>query len=126
MRTRRAHDDAQDLVLPHRLDHEPIVILGLTKSELLLLTFVAAALCLPLGMVVGVVLGKWTMGLPIGFLSIVLVDVSVGVMLVRVKRQRPDGYYQQRLRIALQEWGLFRGDFIRHHGVWDVRRHCDG
>ncbi len=117
------HDDAQDLVLPHRLDFEPVIILGLTKSELLMVTGIAAIVCLPVGLVVGLVFGKWTMGLPMGFLATFVAVMMAGVVLAKVKRQRPAGYYQQQLKIALHDFGFRQSRLIRRDGLWAVRRH---
>lgn len=116
-------DPAADLVLPHRLDFEPIIILGLTRTELLIVTVAAVAVCLPTGLVVGVTLGKWTMGLPVGFLAAFVWVVIAGVWLAKVKRQRPPGHYQQQVLIALHELGVGRSALIRSPGLWDVRRH---
>ena len=117
------YDDASDLVLPHRLNFEPIIILGLTKSELLTVTVLAVTVCVPAGLLFGVTVGKWTMGMPIGFLAAFVVIVIAGVGLAKVKRQRPSGYYQQQLIIALHELGVQKTWLVRHSGLWDVRRH---
>ena len=73
-------DDAQDLVLPHRLNREPVVVLGLTRTELLTISVVATAGCIPAGALFGIAIGKWSLGLPIGFAAIAVVVVVTGVV----------------------------------------------
>jgi len=40
----------------------------------------------------------------------------------RLKRGRPDGYYQQQIAIWLSDHGLRRAPFIRRSGAWDIGR----
>jgi conjugative transfer region protein (TIGR03750 family) len=40
----------------------------------------------------------------------------------RLKRGRPDGYYQQQFAIWLSDHGLRRSPFIRRTGAWDIGR----
>ena len=44
------------------------------------------------------------------------------VLFQRLKRNRPDGYYQQRFVIGLHDLGLRRAPFVRRSGCWDIGR----
>ena len=116
-------DDARELVSLHRLNGEPIIILGFTKSELKYCIALATLLCIPAAVFVMTVLGHVRQGLPIGLLLSLFLVVVIGMWLGRIKRQRPAGYYQQRLQLALQDFGLLNSGFIRHAQVWDHYRH---
>ncbi|MGE0626167.1 MAG: DUF3487 family protein [Pseudomonadales bacterium] len=39
-----------------------------------------------------------------------------------MKRNRPDGYYQQRIVLWLDDQGLRRSPFVRRSGAWDIGR----
>jgi conjugative transfer region protein (TIGR03750 family) len=40
----------------------------------------------------------------------------------RLKRNRPDGYYQQQIVLWLDDRGVKRSPFVRRSGAWDIGR----
>ena len=66
--------------------------------------------------------GYLMMGVGIGLL-LVIGWVFVGAtVLQKLKRGRPQGYYQMRLRLWLEDFYLLRSQFIRQGQVWDIGR----
>ncbi len=108
-------------VLADRVDGEPPVVLGLSATEILIVSVVVGLVCLPAVLLLGALFGALDVALGLtGFLF--LVGVYGGSMIFRrLKRGRPLGYYQVRLAILGQR--LFGGDrFILRSGSWDVGR----
>lgn len=116
-------DEAQDLVMLTRLNHEPIVLLGLNRSEIVMLLCASTLFWLPIMQVVWIVMGKWMMGLPVGLMFITATIVVAGAVLRKIKTNRPEGYYQQVIRLRMEDFHLLSTDLIRTAGPWDTRRH---
>ncbi|MCH8250553.1 MAG: DUF3487 family protein, partial [Proteobacteria bacterium] len=55
-------------------------------------------------------------------IAIVLTVVITAAVFQRVKRGRPDGYYQQQFIIGLSKIRLRRSPFIRRDGSWAIGR----
>ena len=67
-------------------------------------------------------MGAVTMGFGIAGVSVVATVVVMASLFQRLKRGRPDGYYQQQVMIWLDGRGLRRSTFIRRSGAWDIGR----
>ena len=53
---------------------------------------------------------------------VVATVVITATLFQRLKRNRPDGYYQQRFVIWLDDRGFRRAPFVRRTGSWDIGR----
>jgi conjugative transfer region protein (TIGR03750 family) len=53
---------------------------------------------------------------------VVATVVITASLFQRFKRNRPDGYYQQRFVIWLHDIGVRRAPFVRRSGAWDIGR----
>jgi conjugative transfer region protein (TIGR03750 family) len=105
-----------------RLNGEPPIFRGCSSSELVGLAVVSVAVWVPLGLVLGFLVGAPTLG--VGFAGIAIIGsvfVSAG-MLQRLKRGRPDRDYWHRLLLGLEALGLRSSGFIRREGTWDLGR----
>lgn len=112
----------QQEILADRLNAEPVIFKGCSSSELGMIVGVSVLIWLPLSLLIAWMLGAVTMGFGlagVGVIATVLVCASV---FQRVKRGRPDGYYQQRFQIYLHERGLRRSPWIRRSGAWNIGR----
>ena len=87
---------------------------------------VAALVWLPLSLLIAGLLGAITMGFGFAGVGIVATVVVAAEIFQRLKRNRPDGYYQQRFVIWLHDAGIRRSVLIRRNGVWDIGRSWDG
>ena len=95
-----------DGVMSQRLNQEPLIFKGLTSSELNLLFFGALVFWLPVCVAIGLAIDYLTVMIGVTF-GLSLVTVFLGAShFQRVKRNRPDGFYGQRIAIALHKTGL--------------------
>ena len=113
-------------VLAERLNAEPAIFKGCSSSELGVIVAVAALGWLPLSLVLAGLAGAVTMGFGIAGVGVVATVVATASLFQRLKRNRPDGYYQQRVLLWLHDRGLRRSLFVRRAGVWDLGRTGDG
>lgn len=108
--------------LPDRLNAEPVVYRGLTAPELGLLAGVSIAVWLPVALIVSGLLGYFMMGFGIAAL-LALATVWCASRWVQVlKRGKPQGYHVLWAEVALHDLGFRRAPYVRHTGVWDIRR----
>jgi len=108
--------------LPDRLNRQPVVFLGLTDGELRGVGLANAVVLVPVAGVLGTAAGFGIFGVGLGFLL-----AGGGVWLSaralrRLKRNKPAGYHEDRIRGWLEDRGLARRTMLRESAVWDVRR----
>lgn len=113
--------DRQD-ILADRLNAEPAIFKGCSSSELGVIVGVAALVWLPVSLILAGLAGAVTMGFGIAGVGIVATVLLVASLFQRLKRNRPDGYYQQRIVLWLDDQGLRRSPFVRRSGAWDIGR----
>lgn len=116
------HPENSEHLLAARLDTEPVIFRGCSSSELGMIVGVSAAVWLPLSLLIAALLGALTMGAGIAMVGVLATAFVMATVFQRLKRGRPDGYYQQRLRLKLEDLGLRRSGFIRRSGAWDIGR----
>ncbi|MAV30906.1 MAG: TIGR03750 family conjugal transfer protein [Cycloclasticus sp.] len=109
-------------LLPVRLNAEPSIFRGCSLSELMLLVTVGGIALVPGSVIVCGLFGYLMMGVGIGLLLVIVWVVIGATVLQKLKRGRPLGYYQLRLRLWLEDLHLLRSSFIRQSRVWDVGR----
>lgn len=109
-------------ILADRLNAEPAIFKGCSSSELGAIVIVAGLLWLPVSLVLAALAGVVTMGFGLAGLGIVATVLLMASLFQRLKRNRPDGYYQQRMVLWLHDRGLRRAPFVRRSGSWDVGR----
>ena len=111
-----------DLV-PHRLNQEPIVLKGLSYTEILIAGIggfvLGIFLCIPIA---AILLGSAITGIGAALpFSICLVAV-LGVILKKVKRNKPIGYLQVKFSIFRQKIGFKKRTFILDEKIYDTGR----
>ena len=109
-------------ILADRLNAEPAIFKGCSSSELGMIVGVAILVWLPLSLLLAWLLGAVTMGFGIAGVGVVATVVVMATLFQRIKRGRPEGYYQQWLRIRLQSMGLTRAPWVLRSGSWDIGR----
>ena len=109
-------------ILADRLNAEPAIFKGCSSSELGMIVGLAIVIWLPLSLLLAWLLGAVTMGFGIAGVGVVATVVTLATLFQRIKRGRPEGYYQQRLRIRLQTMGLYRTPWVLRSGSWDIGR----
>ena len=86
-------------VLAETLNRSPVVLRGLTVPEVVVLAMVAIAGWFPAGILLGYWLWTWMMGLAVAVVCLVATVFLMPLLLERLKRDKPTGYYSQRLRV---------------------------
>ena len=109
-------------ILADRLNAEPAIFKGCSSSELGVIVGVAALVWLPVSLILAGLAGAVTMGFGIAGVGIVATVLLMASLFQRLKRNRPDGYYQQQIVLWLDDRGLKRSPFVRRSGAWDIGR----
>ena len=109
-------------VLADRLNAEPAIFKGCSSSELGMIVGLAIAVWLPLSLLLAWLLGAITMGFGIAGVGVVATVGALATLFQRIKRGRPEGYYQQWLRIRLHATGFYRAPWVLRSGAWDIGR----
>jgi len=109
-------------ILADRLNAEPAIFKGCSSSELGIIVGVAALVWLPVSLILAWLAGAVTMGFGIAGVGIVATVLLMASLFQRLKRNRPDGYYQQQIVLWLADRGLRRSPFVRRSGAWDIGR----
>lgn len=109
-------------LLPLRLNAEPSIFRGCSLSELMMLVTTGAGVLVPASIIICGLFGYLMMGVGIGLLLVIAWVVIGATALQKLKRGRPLGFYQLRLRLWLEDCHLRTTPFIRQSRVWDVGR----
>ncbi len=112
----------RDEILADRLNAEPVIFKGCASSELGVIVGVAALFWLPVSLLLAGLMGAVTMGFGLAGVGVVATVLVMATLFQRLKRNRPDGYYQQRIVIWLHDKGLWRSALVRRSGSWDIGR----
>ena len=112
-------------ILADRLNVEPAIFKGCSSSELGVIVGVAALIWLPVSILLAWLMGVATMGFGIAGIGVVATVMVMARVFQRLKRGRPDGYYQQQIMIWLDERGIRCAPFARRTGAWDIGRTRD-
>ena len=112
--------------LPERLNAAPVIFRGCSSNELGLIVCVAILVWLPLSLSVAAAWGAVTMGFGLAGIAIVGTVMGMASVFQHLKRNRPDGFYQQRIILWLHRQGLRRSPLVQRDGVWDLGRGIDG
>ena len=115
----------RDDILANRLNAEPPIFKGCASSELVVIVGVAALVWLPVCLLLAGAAGAVTVGFGMAGAAIVMSVMGAASFLQRFKRNRPDGYYQQRIMLWLHDRGLRRSPFVCRSGAWDIGRTSD-
>ena len=113
-------------ILADRLNNEPPIFRGLSNSELGMVLKVGALFWVPTCLIVATILGKTMMGMGAAMVMLLITILVSGSLFQRIKRGRPDYYYQHylmlrdvflRLKINTKSQRV-----IRYTGTWGVGR----
>lgn len=115
-------NDALEERVADRMNEEPSIFKGCSTTELLVIVVAATVFWLPVCMIVGLLFGAMVMGLGATGVCVVGTAVLGAGFFQKLKAGRPDGYYQQRLRIFLARNKLMSSPFILRSGAWDLGR----
>ena len=114
-------------ILADRLNVEPVVLRGLSNSELVMVIKVALFFWIPVCLVIADLLGNFAMGLGVAMVLILLTVLLSGTLLQKIKRGRPRYYYQHQLAFAMNKHVHKKtlddkSRIIKHSGQWSLGR----
>jgi conjugative transfer region protein (TIGR03750 family) len=101
------------------LNHEPIALLGLTRTEVLIVVVLSAAIVVPLSGVVAMIAGVWW--LPASGATLMLGGIGVGYGLATwMEQQKAD----TPSHFLIQTWALrvYSAPWIPKTGIYHFRR----
>lgn len=108
--------------LADRLNQEPVIFRGSTNSELGVILLCATLFWVPISLIIAALFGFVVMGLGISALGVLGTIYFGSTWFQRIKRGRPDFYYQHLLIIKLNRMGLRSSTLVTRQGVWDLGR----
>jgi conjugative transfer region protein (TIGR03750 family) len=114
--------DGRRDILPERLNAPPVIFRGCSSRELGVIVLVAIGFWLPVSLALAAWLGAVTMGFGLAGIGIVGTVVGVASVLQRLKRNRPEGFYQQWIALWLHRKRICRSPLIARDGYWDLGR----
>ena len=101
------------------LNHEPIALLGLTQSEVIVVAVITAAIIVPVGIVVALLSGAYWPAF--GGATIMLGGIGLGYALaIYVERQKAD----TPANFLMQTWALkvYSAPWVPKAGIYHFRR----
>ncbi len=105
-----------------RINNEPVIFRGLSSSELKLGLIVSIIVLLPICTLLGYWMDRVLVGIgSIGIFTMISI-MYMGTFFQRIKRGRPDGFYQQRMALLLSRLGLKKLNVMKYSGRWSVGR----
>lgn len=105
-----------------RVNVEPPILNGMAASEAMYIALASAAISF---LIAGMLQLFTGLGIVLLILVIVLPLITLwysSLYLMKVKRNRPDGFYVQMIHLYLVEKFNVSSKFIAHKGFWDIGR----
>lgn len=116
-------NDGTLMFLPERLNRDPLVLRGLTDTEMRYALACGAASGFLIGIPLAIVSASIAMVPTCVFAMATLALLSGGSVLRRMKRGKPDTWFYRRLEWGLANGlGLYHAALILRSGPWTVRR----
>ena len=113
---------AEERTVYERINNEPVIFRGLSSSELKTGLIVTLIALIPVCAFLGYLLDRMLVGLgTIGIFTMISV-MFMGTVFQRIKRGRPDGYYQQRTALLLNQFGFSSSKVVKYNGRWSNGR----
>ena len=113
---------SQTETLADRLNSEPVIFRGSTNSELGVIALVAALFWLPFSVLIGTLIGKFFIAVGLSAVGVLATIFFGSTLFQRIKRGKPDFYYQHVVIIKLQRMGLRASQLILRNGLWSLGR----
>ena len=106
-----------------RINFEATLFKGCTLHELMFLAAISFGFTIVFFVLVfSLLFGKALIGLAFAILAGFFVMMLLANKLGDIKQNKPQGYYQQRIALWLEDKGLMKSIYVRRSGPWSVRR----
>ncbi len=113
--------DLRDVVASN-VNEEAIVFRGASTGELMSIATVSSIVIIPMFVIFGMIIGRTTIMLSLSLVAVFIAIFVLATLMQRVKRGRPDGYYQQKLILAKKRLGFGQSHFVQENGVMSTLR----
>lgn len=107
-------------IIVKRCNVEPPILLGCSLPEIYATTLISFVCMIPIAVVVGLVLKMILIALPCLMFGTMLSTFLLLHKLRKLKRNRPDHYHVQWLKVKMDQL-LNQGNFIQRVGFWGLR-----
>jgi len=105
-----------------RINHEPLIFRGMSSSELRTGLIVTLVTLLPVCILIGSLINRMLVGLGLIGIFTMISLMFMGSVFQRIKRGRPDGFYQQRVALFLSRLNIRSNSAIKYSGRWSNGR----
>ena len=105
----------------HLLDSQPILFLGCSAEEIMVLGMLGIVAGLVAGIVLAIITGIWLLIIPFPIIGLALFIFKGGKKLGKAKEGFPEGYVGRAINIWMCEHGMSK-KFVVRHGYWRIRR----
>lgn len=114
-------------ILADRLNVEPVILRGLSNSELIMVVKASLCVWVPVCIFTAGLLGNFAMGFGVAMVLVIISVLVAGTLLQKIKRGRPKFYYQHKLGFFLNDLFSKRElsdakGILKHTGVWSLGR----
>lgn len=111
-----------DEILADRLNTEPPIFRGLSNSELGMVMKVGVVFWVPTCLFIAFLAGATMMGLGVAMIMLLITVLASGTILQRIKRGRPDYYFQHKIALRNVKNATRSDNFIVYTGTWEIGR----
>ncbi len=122
METTEEEFQAEERTVYERINNEPVIFRGLSSSELKIGLIVTLMVLLPVCLFIGYLLGEILVGLGMIGIFTLISMLFMGTIFQRIKRGRPDGFYQQKTAVILNQVGVKSSPAVKYTGRWSNGR----
>lgn len=109
-------------VIASNVNEEAVVFLGATAGELMTIASAVSLTTVPVFVIIGLLLEKATIFLTLSMVAIFLQIFVIASILQKVKRGRPDGYYQQIFMMFKGRFKIGKSSFVDANGFLSTAR----
>ncbi len=102
-----------------RIDREPVLFLGCSNTEIMMLAGAGAAAGILLGILFSIVTGWWFTVMPLFFIGAFGGVWRGGKIMMKKKENKPEGYYSKLIMMNLSKTGIFNF-FVHRAGYWRI------
>ena len=109
-------------VVATNVNEEAVILRGCTTSELIGASIVCTGIIIPLFLIIGFMIGKMMICMAVGFAANFGAIFGTATLMQKMKRGRPDGYFNHWMMLIGKKIGLVKAPFVVHNGPMSIFR----
>lgn len=114
-------DDLRDVVASN-VNEEVAVFRGSSTGELMSMAVICVAVITPTMSIIGAFFDKAIMMFSLSLVVVFVAMFLISTWMQRIRRGRPDGYFEQRIVFFRTSLGFGSCPFVRYNGQMDIYR----